>query len=357
MTTLLNSVELEVISLTQQLKDTNKILTTTKATLLEAYKLLGVYVQTTNKLHDFIPKWIVDATSNNKSSVHIPTLLLSDLHWGETVIKSEMNGLNEYNMKIAKQRLQNIATNTIDVLFNHINNTTYTGLVLALGGDLISGGIHEELVETNDVPVLATVLDLTTNLIEFITVMTKYFPKLFIPCVVGNHGRDTKKSRYKNRNQHSYEWVIYKTLATHFKDNPDITFYIPDSLYCYYRVFNRTYLLTHGDSFKSAGGVAATVSKADQDLRLLSLSTGQSYDTLICGHFHTLIASDEFIVNGSLIGYNEFAAGHKFRPQVPKQALWLTHPTRGIVMPWSIYADTHALPAATNAAVSFGALV
>ena len=54
------------------------------------------------------------------------------------------------NRDIAINRLQHTFNTSIDILFNRTKNHKYDGFVLAFGGDLLSGNIHEELAETNE---------------------------------------------------------------------------------------------------------------------------------------------------------------------------------------------------------------
>ena len=110
------------------------------------------------------PKWLVKS-SPAKGAPGVPTLLLSDFHWGEVVDSEAVNGLNVYDHKIAQKRLKSTVETTIDLWTNHMVNPKYPGIVVALGGDMISGHIHEELTETNAGTNIECVLDLLDHLI------------------------------------------------------------------------------------------------------------------------------------------------------------------------------------------------
>ena len=88
----------------------------------------------------------------------------SDFHWGEVVDKSQVYGVNSYNMSIAKQRLHTLVDKTIGICFDHMVNPNYPGIVLMLGGDMVSGDIHEELEITNEAPSGPVLVDLLENL-------------------------------------------------------------------------------------------------------------------------------------------------------------------------------------------------
>ena len=92
----------------------------------------------------------------------------------------------------------------------------YPGIVAALGGDMISGNIHEELQTTNEINTMPTVLDLFGKLAPALKRLADVFGRVFVPCVSGNHGRDTKKIWAKDRNHTSFDWLLYCLLAKHF---------------------------------------------------------------------------------------------------------------------------------------------
>jgi hypothetical protein len=62
-------------------------------------------------------------------------------------------------------------------------------LVLILGGDLMTGYIHEELLENNALSPTQTVLWLQDQIASGIELLSKHFGEIVIPCVFGNHGR------------------------------------------------------------------------------------------------------------------------------------------------------------------------
>lgn len=123
--------------------------------------------------------------------------LASDWHVEELVEPSTINGMNTYNTTIARQRsveffrgilwmIRNSRTGATDEYGFSIKN-----LVLWLGGDLISGYIHEELMESNELsPTEATLFaqDLIVSGIDFLLKHGE-LEKIIIPCSYGNHGR------------------------------------------------------------------------------------------------------------------------------------------------------------------------
>jgi hypothetical protein len=58
-------------------------------------------------------------------------------------------------------------------------------------------------------------------------------------------------------------------------------------------------------------------------------ATNQPYDLMVLGHWHQATFGPSFIINGSLVGYDEYAAVSNFGFQEPAQCLWVMTPERG----------------------------
>jgi transposase-like protein len=288
-----------------------------------------------------MPAWMTEP-GTAKSRPGVPTLFASDWHVGEVVFPTQINNVNEYNMEIARTRAHNLIERTIDLLENHMVNPVYPGIVFALGGDMVSGDIHDELVATNDVEIMPCVLELVGILKRCCLMLADRFGHVFIPCVGGNHGRNTHKIRAKGRNYTSFDWLIYRFLELCLRDDKRITFYIPDGSDALYRVYNHRYLLTHGDQFRGGDGVIGALGpiiRGDHRKRSRNGQIGMEYDTMIIGHWHQWIMLQRLIVNGSLKGYDEYAYTSNFPFERPRQGLWLTHPKRGITFALPVNVD------------------
>lgn len=287
------------------------------------------------------PHWLVTNTASKKSP-GVPTLFASDWHWGERVFLNQTGGLNVFDMAIAQTRARALVTNAIDLLENHMVNPEYPGIVFALGGDMVSGGIHEELLATDEMEIMPVVLDLFGVLCWCISTLADKFGNVFVPCVSGNHGRSTHKIRHKGRNFTSYDWLLYQFLARFFADDKRVQFSIPDGSDCVYSVFGHRYLLTHGDQARGGDGIIGMlgpVIRLDHRKRSKATQIDESYDTLLLGHFHQLTQLRRLIINGSLKGYDEYASANNFGFEPPQQALWITHPTRGITFSMPVHVE------------------
>lgn len=278
------------------------------------------------------PAWMI--TPRPKADAPgVPTLFISDLHWGERVFPSQINNVNEYNIRIAHDRMTALVNLSVHLLQIISPKMDYPGIVIPLGGDMISGNIHDELTATNELNSMPSVLDLFGVLVGAISAMADKFGHVFLPCVSGNHGRDTRKIWNKDRHHTSFDWLLYRFLAKHFEADKRVTFFIPDGSDAYYKVYSHAFLLTHGDQFRGGDsmiGCLGPILRGDHKKRSRNAQVDMDYHTMIMGHWHSYIHHGRVIVNGSMKGYDEYAYNSNFGFEPPQQALWLNHWKHGI---------------------------
>lgn len=271
----------------------------------------------------------------------VPTLFLSDWHFDEVVEPSQIEGMNAYNREIALRRAEQVFRETYDLLFHQLSGANYDGrIVIPLGGDMLSGNIHDELRETNEAPITESIIVLAELLEKHIRALAKEFKKaVYVPCVVGNHGRYDRKPRAKGAAVESYDWLVYKILQRNLRDLKHVQVDIPESLDISWRVFGTGYHMTHGEQFKGGGGIGGkwpTLFRGDYKKRKRAQAMGQGYDVLLMGHWHAYGCVDGLLVNGSLKGMDEYAYRSNFEFQAPTQALWMTHPSKGMYAQYPI---------------------
>jgi hypothetical protein len=287
------------------------------------------------------PAWLTPERAA-PSSPGVPTLFLSDFHWGEHVHPAQINGVNSYNLNIARRRLKDTIDSAVTLLKIVSQKLDYPGLVVPLGGDMVSGNIHEELEATNELNTIPTVLDLWEQLASGITHLADTFGQVFLPCVTGNHGRNTRKIWSKDRHHTSFDWMLYQILAKHFAADKRITFLIPDGSDAAYRIYSTRYNLTHGDQFRGGDGMIGPlgpITRGDHKKRSRNSQIDMDYDILIMGHWYQYIHLSKLIVNGALKGYDEYAYTGNFPFEKPQQALWITHPVYGPTFRMPVYCE------------------
>ena len=279
------------------------------------------------------PSWVPKIKTIRDSGT--PMAVLSDVHWGEVVNAAALNGINEYNIDIAKKRLFLWAEKIIALSFDS-KHPDYPGLVLPLGGDMMTGDIHDELKETNEMPMFPALLELLEVLMTIIRMFKKEFKRVYIPCTFGNHGRNTKQVRFKHRAHSNFDWLLSCLLEKYLAD-PDIVFSIPTSTDTYYTVQGRKFLLNHGDTIGARGGDGiigplGPIKRGENKLRRMSEWMNMGFDHLVHGHYHIQMMLGRTISNGCVIGYNEYAKDElRAEPEPPQQTLAFIHENYGVI--------------------------
>lgn len=284
------------------------------------------------------PKWLAPRKRSDEKTATVCTIL-SDLHLDEVVNPDEIGGLNAYDRSIAEQRLERFFQGVVKLSRDYLSGVSYNGCVLMLGGDLVSGDIHEELVETNEGTTLETVLHWTERLAAGVELLADTFGLVHVPSVVGNHGRRTRKPRAKKRARDNIDWFIGQQLARHFGKDSRVTFDIPDGTDVVVQVHDTDFLLTHGDQVGGGGGIGGIWPPL---MRMVARKrTRYEFDSLVCGHWHQLVMAPTagLIVNGSLKGFDEYAAVSNFVPERAQQAMWLTAPNQGVTFAAPVFCD------------------
>lgn len=292
-------------------------------------------------------------TKKLDASGGVPTLVISDCHFDEVVAPEEVEWMNEYTREIAMRRLDHVFDRGVDLLFNHTAGVSYDEMVVALAGDMVSGDIHAELARTNEHYMPDTVMDFSLAIAKNLKAIAKEFPSVYVPCVVGNHGRLTMKPSAKGKVANNFDYLMYRTIEALTADVPNLLFDISPSADLEYKVYNWTYRLTHGDQFKGGGGVGGIFpSLLRTDMRKHKRNATlrrDGYQYLVMGHFHRYSQMDGIIVNGTLKGVDEYSYTSNFDVQPACQALWLTHPGYGITLSMPVFADPVDASVAMNA--------
>jgi hypothetical protein len=278
------------------------------------------------------PGWLTRPPKSKIKHHGTPWLMLSDLHLDEVVFPEQVLGMNAFNREIALGRLNRTAQNFVEVTQDYWSGIIYDGVVVALGGDIFSGDIHEELTETNEDTLLGSVDYWIDPLSDFIGLMADTFGKVHVPVVPGNHGRTTRKPRAKFRARDNFDWFVGAQIARVFRNDKRVTFDLSDSADCLTPTYGQNVMLTHGDQASGGqgiGGIWPPLMRLDARKRQRQEAVRQGYNLLVMGHWHTLVFGPSFIVNGSLKGYDEYAFTQNFGFEQPAQAAWLMTPEHG----------------------------
>jgi hypothetical protein len=314
----------EAISLVQKLKTENEFLKTSHSrmqtenkSLLRASYVVDKVIKefgealSSIKLDKVDFRVNINTVANQKNNLN-NILMFSDIHFSEVVEAYKVNGINEYNIGIAKERI-------LTLLKENLKHARYTGanfLYIFMLGDIVSGIIHEELRETNESLIIPALLDIYKYLISLLDQYKSQYDMVIIYAVVGNHGRLTEKKKCKNKVQDNFEYLFYKMMETYFAKDSKIKMVVSESPTLIARVGDLSWFLNHGDTFKTSGnflglpiqGVARDIIKENamfQDI-------GESIDAVAMAHFHKpcffySLDNKPIYINPSVIGGTDYS--------------------------------------------------
>ena len=320
-----DSAKKEVVRLTQAMDEANRIINA---------------IEQVNASEIEPPRWLSPAKP--RASAATLVAMLSDTHFDEVVNPDEMEGLNAYNRTIAKLRLERWAKNVVKMARHYLAGMKYDGLVLVLGGDIFSGDIHEELKDTNEATMLESCLYWSEQIAGAVGLLAEEFGRVQVVSVVGNHGRMSRKPRMKQRVVTNFDWLLAKMVERYFADDKRVSFVIPTSPDAWIQIYGHGHLITHGDQVHGGGGIGGIyppIMRMRAKKEHKYLQTGQNFRTLWMGHWHTYLSTPHLIINGSLKGWDEFAAIMGFGFEPPQQALAIVTPERNITVQAPIFCQ------------------
>lgn len=318
----------EVQGLKGQLADLNEKYKQTIYLLREADHRLNAVLGFKDAMAGYPAKPIV-VKAHRAAGESTAVLVGSDWHLEERVDPKAVNGLNEYDLEISSARIVKFFQNGLAMLEMTRGKSKIDTLILALLGDLITGYIHDELVESNLLSPTEAILKAYTLIqggIDFLLDEGK-LERLIVPCCVGNHARTTTKRRISTLVQNSYEWLLYQFLAMLYRDDPRVEFRVADGYFVFADVYGTKLRFHHGDDVKYQGGVGGLTIPLNKAIAQWNKASRADIDVL--GHWHTRINQRDCVVNGSAIGYSALSIALKTSYELPAQSFFLIHPKWG----------------------------
>ena len=286
---------------------------------------------------------------------------LTDTHIGDNVELEEMMGLNEYNIDIFNKRLYGWANQVITLAELRRNSAEVGELIVPMLGDMISGDIHEELARTNNDHCMGQMIRGANLISQALMFIAPHFDKVRVPCVVGNHGRMTRKPPMKNKYM-DWDYMLYQWVSVFCQNQKNIEFHIPKTFMTTINVCNRNILLAHGD-FINGGGSGTSINRGVSNMRnVLSFRKGlkedinniqdnslesvpDSYDSALLGHFHRIdeidIGTGAVHICGCMKGGDEFAMQRVQAINKPRQLVLYYHPKYGEIGKEIIYLNRY----------------
>jgi hypothetical protein len=279
---------------------------------------------------------------------------LTDTHVGDNVKREQTVGLNEYDIELFSRRMWGWSNQVLSLAEYRRNICDVNELVIPMLGDMVSGDIHEELARTNIDNCMMQMMYGAKIISQALMFLAPHFEKIRVPCVVGNHGRMTRKVPSKDRYM-DWDYMLYQWVAVFVSKQTNIIFEIPKSVSHVSNIANRNVLMMHGDSI-GGGGATATILRTVTALRSVlqyktqliaddEFNISSSFDDVLLGHFHRVdeidIGTGSLHICGTMKGGDEYTISRLNVITKPKQIVLYFHPEYGQVGKEVIYLDRY----------------
>lgn len=287
----------------------------------------------------------IQATKRNKTATkrrtkHAATaiLMLSDVHAEERVLPETVNGENDYSLDVCQRRLEELEERFLDCLEHERNQADIDRVMVWLGGDFITGHIHPDCVEVTQLSPMNATRWIAERLRSLIDTIAAKVSTVVVCTNAGNHGRSTEKNRIATELDHSWEQMMYFTLAREEK-NANVEWRVSEGHLGYVDLDGFLVRTTHGHSIRFAGGVyglALPASKA-----IARWDAGRKANLTIFGHYHSWgwLRGARYIANGSVIGHSPYAE-RVASPERPCQGMAIIdHGRQEVTRAYPLFCD------------------
>lgn len=280
---------------------------------------------------------MIDA-GNRSGITYEGVLMLSDFHFPEIVSAEETEGFGKYNPQICLDRIYTLIKKVIKITHNERKASRIEKLWVMMLGDICSGMIHEELMRSSSVPPIQAATQMGSVMAQAIAMLSDHYPEIEVVVVPGNHGRIERGWTYKQFAQNNLDMLTGDIMAAYLSryiKSGRVKVNMSSGMECIVVVNGHPFLVGHGSGIKSWGGTpiygvlkdttkqalvrsyqgvvprdAEAFSSKEEavDWSRTILGT-QQFQYRLMGHWHEFnaVANSKIIMNGSVIGANEFS--------------------------------------------------
>jgi len=276
-----------------------------------------------------------------KGKRHAATMvvLLSDVHCEERVDPRTVNGLNDYSLDVCQARLDELQERFFRLLEHERQLADIDRVVIWLGGDFISGHIHDDTAELAQLAPLAAKRWIGERLRGFIDTVSDNAQSVIVATNSGNHGRSTDKLRIGTEMEHSFEQDLYLVMqAEERRDN--VQWQVGTGYLNYVNVDGFRIRFHHGHAVRYQGGIGGIHVPLNKSIAAWDAT--ERADLTCLGHWHQFSwgRAGRYVSNGSVIGHSAYAVRIKASFEPPCQAaIVIDHGRNEVTKAMPIYCD------------------
>ena len=278
-----------------------------------------------------------DKTKHNEKAV----LVLSDIHCGmvNRIFDRHTDEMKTtYNTKIRQEEMKYLSTSIFKIkkLLYHSFNLNHL-IIFNLGDNITNDRIFGGQIFHIDKCVGLQVLEMVTDLSNFIKEMKKFFNKVTMVCMVGNHGRSLGEYKFDEPIENNYEYIMYKIIQKTFENDKTVEIIVPNTHFYIYKIYEHKYFLTHGDILRGF-----TRNAIERSIKDYVIAHESDFDIFVMGHYHridkmTLSEHSIALVNGCWISKDKF--GFKIARQYSKPQQWFFGVSKKRAITWDFVID------------------
>lgn len=257
-------------------------------------------------------------------------LLISDTHIGQVVSATQTNGFGFYNPRVFCERLHYVQEKVIEVLSQ--NAAGIDCLHVLFLGDIVHGGLNHGAEKEDNCAIADQFQVAVWSFHQFLCNLAFRVPEIQVRTVVGNHGRWPGMKRMPTNYRYSnLDHLVYASLQLSLQVHglTNIHVHLNDAPRQVIDIKGSRFLASHGDDLKGGDRqfgvpIHAATRQVNATTQRFAAAEDRPIDYYLCGDKHKSItlplARGEFIINGSMVGTDEFAMG--FCPGEANQLLF-----------------------------------
>jgi len=212
-------------------------------------------------------------------------------------------------------------------------------VVVWLGGDFISGHIHDDTAELAQLAPLAATRWIGERLAGFIGAVADQADDVIVATNSGNHGRSTEKLRVGTEMEHSFEQHLYLTLAS-AERRPNVRWQVGTGYLNVVDLDGFRVRFHHGHAVRYQGGIGGIHVPLNKSIA--AWDSIQRADLTCLGHWHQFSwgRAGRYVSNGSVIGHSAYAVRIKATYEPPCQAcIVVDHERHEVTKAFPLFCD------------------
>lgn len=248
-----------------------------------------------------LPTPSISAMGGQGSTVVLP---LYDVHIGHTFNKA----YGQYGIDLFAQQAVDLQTRLMRDLDGLSHSRDLKKLVVVFGGDIIEGRTIFKGQSKESMPLREQICTGSQVMVDaLLAPLVKAFPSVDIFAVPGNHGRLGDKGELEKVDD-NLDIIFTEFIKLQLRGTDHLDWHSPEAPYSYFNLHGFNFLASHGDGFKSWGGIPFY--GASKNHGKMQNFLHNIIDVLLVGHHHS--PADFNLGWGRVIMMNNWAGPSEF---------------------------------------------